>query len=209
MTEDEGFIYESIISQVRMGFLSMEEIEENIIEEIEDNGFEDNISEKWALKQIKKEWENHIEQSKHWKKPTDTEKLIKAFDDLRKTNIIALHNAGYTTSEGEEEVAEVELALRKKGIVSDGYCFYHEQDLARALEKENSLLAIAFQKVENSDDEITVGIGEKIVAILKKNNFEVEWDRTANQKILIPNFKWQLIYNEDNSHLFIIKSKDK
>lgn len=205
MTEDEEFIYESIISQVRMGFLSIEEIEENIIEEIEDNGFEDDISEKWALKHIKKEWKNHIEESKHWKKPTDTEKLIKAFDDLRKTNIIALHNAGYTTSEGEEEVVEVELLLRQKGIVSDGYCFYHEQDLARALEKENSLLAIAFQKVENSDDEITVGIGEKIVAILKKNNFEVEWDRTANQKILIPNFKWQLIYNEDNSHLFNYK----
>jgi hypothetical protein len=41
MTENETFIYESIFNQVRMGFLSVDEIKENIIEEIEDNEFED------------------------------------------------------------------------------------------------------------------------------------------------------------------------
>src|SRR5690554_1410423 len=66
---------------------------------------------------------------------------------------------------------------------------------------DNPSLYIAFQKVDNSDDEITIGVGKKVVDILKKNDFEVEWDGTANSKILIPHFKWQLIYNENNRDL--------
>ena len=201
MTEDKEFIYESIVSQVRAGFISIEDIKENIIEEIEDNGFEEEISEKWAIKKIDKEWEKLLLESKQWKNPTDTQKLIKAFDELCSMNIIALHNAGYTTSDGMDEVGEVEKELRKKNIVSDGYCFYHEQDLARALDSENPSLTIAFQKMENSDDAVTIGVGKKVSEILRKNGLEVVWDETANLKITIPNFKWQLVYDDDNRDL--------
>ncbi|MEO7978677.1 MAG: hypothetical protein ABI657_16145, partial [Flavobacterium sp.] len=57
MTENEQFIYESIFNQVRMGFLSLDEIQENITEEIEDNEFEDEISEEWAFDKIKEEYQ--------------------------------------------------------------------------------------------------------------------------------------------------------
>jgi hypothetical protein len=52
MTEDQAYIYESILSQIRMGFLPVDEIKENIIEEIEQNEFEEGISETWANKCI-------------------------------------------------------------------------------------------------------------------------------------------------------------
>ena len=201
MTENEEFIYESIVSQVRMGFLDIEEIKENIVEEIEDNEFENEISEKWAFEHIDKEWKKLITESKQWKSPTDTERLIKAFDELCEINIIALHNAGFETSDGEYEVVEVESELRKKKIISDGYCFYHAQDLSRAIEYINPSLYIAFQKVDNSNDEVTIKVGNKVVEVLKNNNFEVEWDGTANSKILISNFRWQLIFNEDGRDL--------
>lgn len=201
MTENEEFIYDSIVSQVRMGFLSIGEIKENIVEEVEDNEFADEISEEWAFEHINKEWEKLITESKKWKSPTDTKRLIKAFDELCSTNIIALHNAGYTTSDGEYEVVEVERELRTKKIISDGYCFYHGQDLSRAIDTENPSLYIAFQKVDNSDDAVTIGVGKKVVDVLRKNGFEVEWDGTANTKILIPNFKWQLLYDEDGRDL--------
>ena len=149
MTENEAFIYESIENQVRMGFLSLEEIKDNILEEIEDNEFENEISEDWAINQIETEWQSRFDESKTWEHPTDTDRLITAFDDLCDNNIIALHNAGYTTSDGEYEVVEVERELRKHNIVSDGYCFYHEQDLSRAIAKEDPSLYIAFQKVDN------------------------------------------------------------
>ena len=201
MTNNEEFILESIVSQVKMGFLSIEQIKDNISEQIEDNGFEDEISEEWAFEHINNEWKTLIAESKNWKKPTDTERLVKAFDELCASNIIALHNAGYETSDGEYEVVQVEKVLRKNKVKSDGYCFYHEQDLARAIDKKNPNLYIAFQKVENKDDNVTIEVGKKIVAVLKKYGFEVDWEVKPTEKILIPNFKWQLVYNENNRDL--------
>ena len=196
MTENQEFIYESIFCQVRMGFSSIEEIKENIVEEVEDNGFEDEISGEWATDLINKEFEKLLNESKNWRRPTDTEKLVKAFDELCTLKIIALHNAGYTTSDGECAVIEVEGELNKKGVASEGYCFYHEQDLSRAIDPENPSLYITFQKIDNSNDEITMAIGKKVVEVLKKNGFNVEWNETATTKILILDFKWQKMYDD-------------
>ena len=201
MTENEAFIYESIENQVRMGFLSLDEIKDNILEEIEDNEFENEISEDWATQRIEAEWNSRLNETKTWKSPTDTERLIAAFDELCDQNIIALHNAGYTTTDGEYELVDVERKLRDNGIVSDGYCFYHEQDLSRAIAKEDPSLYIAFQKVDNEDDDVTIAVGKKVVEVLKKHQFEVDWNESPTSKILIPNFKWELFYDENNVDL--------
>lgn len=201
MTENEEFIYESIFNQVRMGFLSIDDIKDNIMEEIEDNEFEDEISEAWAFEKIDEEYQKLLEESKNWENPTDTEKLIKAFNELCDQNIIALHNAGYTTSDGEYEVVEVERELRDNGVESDGYCFYHEQDLARAVVQDDPSLYIAFQKVDNSDEETTISIGNKVAEVLKNNGFELNWDGSARRKIEIPGFRWQQIYDENGRDL--------
>lgn len=201
MTENEAFIYESIFNQVRMGFLSLDEIQENIREEIEDNEFEDEISEEWAFDKIREEYQKLLAESKQWKSPTDTEKLIKAFDALCDENIIALHNAGYTTSEGEYEVVEVERELQENEVESDGYCFYHGQDLERAVAIENPGLFIAFQKVDNDDDQATIEVGKRVAEVLINNDFKIKWDGSARTKIEIPGFKWQKIFNEDDRDL--------
>jgi len=201
MTENEEFIFESMYNQIRMGFFSIEEIKEYIIEEIEDNEFEKEISKEWAFKIIDEEYEILIKESQTWERPTDTEKLMKAFNELCEINIIALHNAGYTTSDGEYIAVEVERELRKRGKKSDGYCFYHEQDLARAVVPENPSLMLAFQKVDNSDDKTTIEIGKRIVEILKRNGFQINWNETATRKIEIVNFAWKKIYNESMEDL--------
>lgn len=197
MTENEAFIYESIFNQVRMGFLSLDEIQENILEEIEDNEFEDEISEEWAFDKIKQEYQKLLAESKNWKSPTDTERLIKAFDELGDENIVALHNAGYTTTDGEYEVVEVERELQENEVESDGYCFYHEQDLARAVATEDPGLFIAFQKVDNSDEATTIEVGKIVAEVLTNNGFKINWDGSAKTKIEIPGFRWQRIFDED------------
>ncbi|MEM8891922.1 MAG: hypothetical protein AAGD28_28340 [Bacteroidota bacterium] len=201
MTENEGFIYESIFNQVRMGFLSISEIKENIVEEIEDNGFEAEISGQWALEHVEREVKKLWEDSKNWKQPTDTQRLNEAFDELCKQNIIALHKAGFTTSEGEYEVVEVERSLREHQVISDGYCFYHEQDLSRAITPENPSLYLAYQKVDNSDEKVTLEVGKKVAKVLRDKGFEVAWDEDVGQKILIPNFSWQYLYDDKNRDL--------
>ncbi len=200
MTENQEFIYNSIVTQVRIGMFSLEELEENILEEIEDNEFEDEISEEWALKTINEEFAKHKEVAKSFQKSSDTERLIKAFDTLCKNNIIALHNAGYTSSEGDYEAVEVEIELRKENIISDGYCFYHQQDLEGIIELKGDL-HLRFNKVDNEDDEVSIKIGKRIVEILKQYDFNIEWDETANQRIKIKDFEWQWVYNENNRDL--------
>lgn len=201
MTENEEFIFESIYNQVRIGFVSIDEIKEMIIEEIEDNEFENEISKEWAYKTIEEEREKLLMESQSWKKPTDTEKLIEAFEELCQSNIIALHNAGFTSSDGEYEVVEVERALRSKGVQSDGYCFYHEQDLQRAVVKEEPSLMIAFQKIDNTDDKTTIEVGKRVVEILKSKGFEINWNETATRKIELVNFSWNKLYSESEDDL--------
>ncbi len=201
MTENEEFIFESIYEQVRKGFLSIAEIRENIKEEIEGNEFNEEISIEWANKIIEEEYNQLIQESKSWERPTDTSRLIQVFNRLCEENIIALHNAGYTSSDGHYECVEVERELRKVGKISDGYCFYHEQDLNSAIVPENPSLMIAFQKVNNSDDEVTIGIGRKIVEVIKEYNFEVDWNETATRKIEIVNFSWKKLYDHSDIDL--------
>ncbi|MFN3020624.1 DUF6891 domain-containing protein [Chryseobacterium sp. TY3] len=201
MTENEAFIFESIENQVRMGFLSLDEIKENILEEIEDNELENEISEEWANKHIETESQNRLEESKIWKNTPDTDRLVDVFNNLSDDNIIALHNAGYTTSDGEYKVLEVERSLRDNQIVSDGYCFYHEQDLSMAISKADLSLYIAFQKDDNQDDEVTISVGRKLVEVLNKHGFETIWNESPTTKILISNFKWELFYDEKNLDL--------
>ena len=201
MTKDEKYIYESIVHEVRMGFYSEEEVREIIIEQVENEDFEDEIPSSWVNTQINAAFKKLETESKTWVHPTDTERLAKAFNELCVMKIIALHFAGFTTDDGEGEVVEIELELNKQGIESDGYCFYHEQDLVRAIDTKS--LLIAYQKVDNSDPEVTIKVGSLVVQKLKDNGFDVIWDGTGNEKIEIPNFNWQKIYTGLDDHLFM------
>lgn len=60
---------------------------------------------------------------------------------------------------------------------------------------------IAFQKIDNSDDTVTIGVGKKVAEKLKDNGFEVIWDGTAQTKIEIPNFDWEKIYKDSDEDL--------
>lgn len=200
MSEDEQFIFDSIYTQVRSGFFSLEDIQESILEEIEDNGFGDEISEEWAYEHIDKVYDELLKESQTWQSPTETERLITAFDDLAATHkIIALHYAGYTMDDGEYEVVEIERTLIENGEKSEGYCFYHGQDLERAVRGEG--LLIAFQKIDNVSDSVSKEVAKKIVEVLEQHGLRTEWNGKADALILLPDFKWQRIYNENDRDL--------
>ena len=200
MSEDEQFIFDFIYTQVRAGFYSLEEIHEVAIEEIDDNGFGDEISEEWAYEQIEKIYAELLEESKTWESPTETERLIAAFDELaEKYKITALHYTGYTMDDGEYEVVEIERTLIENGEQSEGYCFYHGQDLERAVQGEG--LMIAFQKIDNVSNSVSKEVAQIVVDVLEKHGLKTDWDGKAESRILLPNFKWQRVYHEDSRDL--------
>ncbi len=84
--------------------------------------------------------------------------------------------------------------LDEKGEKVVGCCFYTEQDLEHILHEDTTLLYISFG---NYFEKLTAEeVGQIIVDELKTNGFCIQWDKTAETKIAIKNFKWDKYYTD-------------
>lgn len=203
MSENQQYVYHAIVSQIRMGFKSPDEIYEYLTEMVEDEEMEDEIDMDWVKENLDREYAERVKASEtEWRYPTDPYRLADAFEELRALGIIALHNAGYTISDGESDVVEIEQALREEGTMSEGYCFYHEQDLERAIDPDEPMLHLAFQKIDNSDPEVTAKLGKTIVEVLQKHHLNVDWNGDVNKRIIISPILWNKVYEEEDMHDF-------
>lgn len=123
---------------------------------------------------------------KSWPKETDCDRLDRVFEALNESGICALQNAGYTQSDGFSDVSEV---IHEQGRENfRGYCFYHGQDLERAVAGKGLLLA--FGDLDQSDAK-SLSVAHAIVDALKKERFTVSWDGTVKTRIDITNIAWK------------------
>lgn len=196
VSENQQYIDEIIDYEVRAGFSSMKDIEEIVMNAVEDNEFEKEFPKKWVKSRIKQTYSKMLLESKKWKEPTDVSLLIKAFKELNKNGIIAFHNAGYTSSDGVDNVKEVLQKRKTKHIdMGKGYCFYHQQDLERAMDPDISSLYVSSGALGKDGKNSDEGIAKQIIKTLKKYNFKIKWDENESTKIQIVDFKWQNLYN--------------
>jgi len=124
-----------------------------------------------------------------WPAVTDCHRLDRVFVALNERGIIALQNAGYTQSDGYDDIRE-SFAQRSDRENVIGYCFYHGQDLERAVRGEG--LYLAFGPID-ARNEATQGprIGATIVEELERAGFAVRWDGTFAQRIHVPDIDWK------------------
>jgi hypothetical protein len=123
---------------------------------------------------------------KTWPTETDCDRLDRAFDELYRSGICALHSAGYTQSDGHSDVAQV---LADEGREKfRGFCFYHGQDLERAI--HGGGLLIAFGDLDEVEADM-IAVGRAVVAALTNHGFKTEWDGTAKRRIDIKNIDWK------------------
>jgi hypothetical protein len=86
----------------------------------------------------------------------------------------------------------VSAAISEEGVPEDryiGYCFFHSQDIDRALDGEG--LMLAFGHLDSEDPQDGIAVGRTICDALRKEGFEVEWDGTAEQRINVPRLHWR------------------
>jgi hypothetical protein len=178
---------EQVEKDVQFGFESKEEMLESIAEMFYNV---DNFDEKWLKNIIAEKFEQHIEESKSWSKPTDFDRLAKAFDELIQQKIVCLHKAGYTKQDGIDDCGEVTKEIENIGIKPIGFCFYHTQDLERAIDPKVKNILLGFGCLKQ-DDKKALLIGHKIANILRQNNFDVKWNETIDQRIEIININWK------------------
>lgn len=121
-------------------------------------------------------------------------KLDFVFHSLMKHGIVALHYAGYTQSDGFADCNEVATWLEEKGENIVGCCFYTQQDLEHILHEDTTSLYISFGNY--FEKPTAEQIGQIIVDELSITGFCIQWDKTANTKIAIKNFKWDKYYTD-------------
>ncbi|MCB9657560.1 MAG: hypothetical protein H6726_07940 [Sandaracinaceae bacterium] len=178
MKEPSAHLLESIRFAVWSGFYAPEELRD-----IADEVWEDDLDEDALRSAVALEFERKAQAERAWPAVTDCDRLDAAFESAERDGFITLQNAGYTQSDGLAEV----LALRnERGGSALRYCFYHGQDLERALEGDGLLIAFgAF-----FDDAMVIDAGERLVSILERAGLDVAWDGDPEQRILLPNVAW-------------------
>jgi hypothetical protein len=187
---------EQIELDVKFGFENEEELFTSIREMFYN---EENFDERWLRDTISERYKKHQLDSSAWKHPTDFERLAKAFDELIDEKIVCLHNAGFTKSDGVDDCVQVIERLEEIGISAIGFCYYHSQDLTRAVDANSRDLLVGFG-VAVRDDDLALSVGRRIADKLKQHGFQVNWSETIEQRIEIQNIDWKKIPDEQDWH---------
>ena len=195
MTQD---IKDEALEQLELDIKSGFENEEELFDSIQDMFYdEENFDEDWLRQTIAEKYQQHQQDSLTWKHPNDFDRLAQTFDQLIKEKIVCLHNAGYTKQDGEDDCMETIEKLNQHGIKAIGFCYYHSQDLARAVDKDIRNLYLGFDSASQNDNE-ALQVATKIVSALKENGFEVSWTGTVDQRIEIKNLHWQKVPDNES-----------
>jgi hypothetical protein len=180
------------VSEIRRlvwsGFYDADEVKEILLDEIFQPG---EVDAEWATQYIHAEFMRKKEVEGAWPLVTDCDRLNSAFDELNDGGIIALQNAGYTQDEGIEDVTDVYQELGGEASEVEGYCFYHGQDLERAVDGQGLLLT--FGDILG-DDERGVDVGHRIVETLARHGLAVSWSGSISERIELPEIEWRRRY---------------
>ncbi|MEO9953326.1 hypothetical protein [Nonlabens sp.] len=198
----ESQILENIQEDISIGFYSHEDIYERVWDLCTDEGH--TIDSTWLNAKISHEMKLHEKSSSKWSKPTDFQKLVKAFNSLRKLGVVSLHHAGFTKQEGDYDCRVLLDELVDLGYLLKGYCFYNEQDITGVIDNIGTL-HIGFYSKESNEQEAII-IGQLIIKELQAVGFETIWNNSVDQRIAINNFLWQKTYDGIDYNLEEINS---
>jgi hypothetical protein len=190
-------ILESIYIHVWGGFYDQAEVEEIILEAIreeqeifldDDAAENDTINEEAIRTMIQIEFARKQAAEQTWPKQTDCDRLDQVFNTLNTIGILALQNAGYTQSDGLDDIAQLYAEAGGEQSSIRGYCFYHSQDLERAVQGQG--LYLAFGHVDETN-EGKVEIGRSIEQILRQADLLAVWDGSGQTRIFLPEIDWK------------------
>jgi hypothetical protein len=179
--ETEKYIARVIHVWVWSGFYSRDDVNGNLNDILEED-----VDEGKLRQLIVEEFSAKLAQELNWPMTTDCDRLDLVFRELNNAKVIALQNAGITMSDGLEDVGKVHQ--QKPHGTYQGYCFYHGQDLERAIAGEG--LMLAYGDMRDTDDG-TAQIAELVIKTLANHGFSSEWEGDIRKRIRIPNILWQ------------------
>ncbi len=181
MNETNQYILNSIRVAVWSGFCDFGDVQQMIGDILEEDA-----DEKMLRAAVAPEFEKKRAAEETWPEVTDNDRLTAAFDELTETGYIALENAGYTMSDGLDDTAELWHQRGRENV--HGYCFYHGQDVERAVDGGGLMLAYG---VFSDDTAAKLQMGKYLVDVLKRHGLEVKWEEDPERRIELPSFQWR------------------
>ncbi|KVQ56680.1 DUF6891 domain-containing protein [Burkholderia territorii] len=184
MTDNEQYVMECITKWIWSGFNDPDDVREMMEDILEPDCDTDRLE-----GFIESEFERKAAAERSWPRETDCDRLDRVFDELDGNGICALSNAGYTMSDGHSDVSEaVQDAPQGR---YHGYCFYHGQDVERALDGHG--LTIAFGDLAGDDARGAV-VGRQVAEALARGGFETSWNGSVRSRIELPSSDWKRRY---------------
>lgn len=183
--ESEALARKYVRQLVWSGFFTRDEVVERIEEAVLYDGEADPD---WLRGRIEDEQRRKAAEEADWPAVTDCDRLDRAFQSLARQGILALQNAGYTDSDGLEDVTQAysEAGHERSGVI--GYCFYHGQNLERVM--ETCELSLCYGDILG-EDERGVEIGHRVEKALRDAGFAVEWNGSIQSRLLVKGIEWR------------------
>lgn len=125
---------------------------------------------------------------KRWSVRTKNDAIDEAFAALQSKGIVALQDAGGTSSMGWAEVnsAIADLEQRRKKVL--GGVFYHHQDLERGVAGEGLWLTFG---ARDGSDEGARKIAAQVQSALAEEGVDCEWNGQVDTRIRVLPFEWK------------------
>jgi hypothetical protein len=186
MNEQREEARDAIRFRVWSGYYDQDEVFDITYDEIYEGDGED---EKWLRRAVAREFRRKREAERNWPAVTDCDRLDRVFESLRGMGVLAQHRCGLTIQDGLEVIDQLYSEAGGKQSGRSGYCFYHLQDMEAAMWGEVGLW-LAFGSFPPSREQ-AVEVGQLLRKELDQIGFAVEWDGTAESRLLLKGFRWQ------------------
>ena len=124
-----------------------------------------------------------------WPSITDCDRLTRAFAQIETHRIVALQNGGFTQQDAHARAIDIDSAGQSAGRASRGFCYFHGQDVASAV--EGAGLTIGFSALENPEETVAVQIANIVVDACRDAGLEVAWNGRTDTRIHLSKINWQ------------------
>jgi hypothetical protein len=138
---------------------------------------------------VKEAFRSHRLEQKSWPRPTDCDRLRAVFDALNGEGILSIENLGWNHGDGYHEIHERHRKMRDRSRIT-GFCFFHEQDVEHAVAGHG--LHLSFGPIDPAlEDSQGAGVGRRIADELGRAGFQLQWNGTFKERILLRPFDWK------------------
>ena len=146
----------------------------------------------WVADTVARECAEKQAAEDSWPPSTEYARLDHVFRQLNKERYITLHRAGNDQTEGKEEARTrwVESGGKDSGVL--GYCFYHSQDVDRAVHTGNLFLSFSgVGPTPEERDANTNKLAARLVSLLNEADFSVLWNGSLDERLQIQLGQWR------------------